>query len=124
MKKIKSESGSITMFVILAFIFCMAMLVSMYWTSTNNHIAVLQAEQRIKEIYGKDVNNVEQIYQEIESRESAATIDSAESKVNIEMSNELNIDENNETINETNSIVNNNGENELSNGLNENLLGE
>ena len=62
MKKIKSEKGSITVFVIIAFIFCMTILINLYWTSTNYQITVLQAQQRIKDIYGKDVNNVEQIY--------------------------------------------------------------
>lgn len=71
MKKIKSEIGSITLFVIVAFLFCMIMLLSIYWASTNNQIAVLQSKQRIQEIYGKDVNNVESIYQEIKSIESA-----------------------------------------------------
>ena len=62
MKKIKSEKGSLTVFVIVAFIFCMTILVNIYWSSTNYQITVLQAQQRIKDIYGKDVNNVEQIY--------------------------------------------------------------
>ena len=62
MKKIKSENGSITVFVIVAFIFCMTMLVNIYWTSTNYQVTVLQAEQRIKETYEKDINNIEEIY--------------------------------------------------------------
>ena len=70
MKKIKSEMGSITLFVIFAFLFCMIMLITIYWTSTNNQIAVLQYKQRIQEIYGNDVNNAESIYQEIKSTES------------------------------------------------------
>ena len=71
MKKIKSEIGSITLFVIIAFLFCMIMLLSIYWASTNNQITVLQSKQRIQEIYGQDVNNAESIYQEIKSIESA-----------------------------------------------------
>lgn len=65
MNKIKSEKGSITVFVIVAFIFCMTILVNIYWTSTNYQITVLQAQQRIKDTYGKDINNVEQIYKDI-----------------------------------------------------------
>lgn len=65
MKKIKSERGSITVFVIVAFVFCMTILMNIYWTSTNYQITVLQAQQRIKETYGRDVNNVEQIYKDI-----------------------------------------------------------
>lgn len=62
MMKIKSERGSITVFVIVAFIFCMAILINLYWTSTNSQVTVLQAEQRLKEIYGEDVNNIDEIY--------------------------------------------------------------
>ena len=50
MKKLKSENGSITVFVIVAFIFCMTILVNLYWTSTNYQVTVLQAEQRIKDM--------------------------------------------------------------------------
>ncbi len=56
MKKTKSERGSISVFVIVAFIFCMTILVNIYWSSTNYQIAVLQAAKEIKDIYGEDVN--------------------------------------------------------------------
>ena len=79
MKKIKSEIGSITLFVIIAFLFCMAMLLTLYWASTNNQITVLQSKQRIQEIYGEDVNNAESIYQEIKSIESSKSAESTES---------------------------------------------
>ncbi len=65
MRKIKSERGSITVFAIVAFIFCMTILMNLYWKSTNYQVTVLQAQKRIKEIYGKDVNNVEQIYKDL-----------------------------------------------------------
>ncbi len=69
MTKLKSEKGSITVFVIIALIFCMTILINLYWTSTNYQVTVLQAQQRIQKIYGEDVNNVEQIY---ESRKEPA----------------------------------------------------
>lgn len=65
MKKAKSERGSISVFVIVAFIFCMTILVNIYLSSTNYQITVLQAEQRIKEIYGEDVKHMDQIYQNL-----------------------------------------------------------
>ncbi len=65
MIKNKSERGSITVFVIMAFMFCMTMLVNIYWTSTNYQVTVLQAEQRIKKIYGEDVNNIDSIYRKL-----------------------------------------------------------
>lgn len=69
MKKTKSEKGSISVFVIVAFIFCMTILINMYWSSTNYQVTVLQAQQRIKEIYGEDVNRIEQIHQSIKTEE-------------------------------------------------------
>lgn len=67
MKKTKSERGGVTVFVIVALIFIMTILVNLYWTSTNYQVTVLQAEQRIKEIYGRDVDAVRQIYDDIKS---------------------------------------------------------
>ena len=64
MIKLKSEKGSVTVFVIIAFIFCMTILVNLYWTSTNYQITVLQAQQRIQKIYGDDVDNVDEIYRQ------------------------------------------------------------
>ena len=63
MIKLKSERGSVTVFVIVAFIFCMTILINLYWTSTNYQITVLQAQQRIQKIYGNDVDNVKEIYE-------------------------------------------------------------
>lgn len=64
MIKLKSEKGSVTVFVIVAFIFCMTILINLYWTSTNYQITVLQAQQRIQKIYGEDVENVGEIYKQ------------------------------------------------------------
>lgn len=65
MTNLKSEKGSITVFVVIAFIFSMTILMNLYWTSTNYQVTVLQAEQRIKDVYGKDVNNVNQIWESL-----------------------------------------------------------
>ncbi len=67
MRKMKSERGSVTVFVIITLLFCMAVLVNFYWTSTNYQITTLQAQQRIKEIYGNDVNNIDEIYNNIDN---------------------------------------------------------
>ena len=56
-KILKSENGGITVFVIIAFLFIMIMLISMYMNNVNYQITTLQAEERLKEIYGRDVNN-------------------------------------------------------------------
>ena len=67
MIKFDSERGSVTVFVIVAFIFCMTILVGLYWTSSNHQVTVLQSEQRIKDIYGRDVDNVNEIYQRMQN---------------------------------------------------------
>lgn len=69
MKKTKSEKGSISVFAIVAFIFCMTILVNIYWSSTNYQVTVLQAQQRIKEIYGEDVKNMDEIHNNLEGEE-------------------------------------------------------
>lgn len=69
MKKTKSERGSISVFVIVAFIFCMTILLSIYWSSTNYQVTVLQAEQRIKEVYEADVANRDKIHENLSKPE-------------------------------------------------------
>lgn len=69
MKKVKPEKGSISVFVIIGFIFCMTILVNIYWSSTNYQVTVLQAKQRIEEIYGEDVNRMQDIHDAIDASE-------------------------------------------------------
>ena len=69
MKKAKSERGSISVFVIVAFIFCMTILINIYWSSTNYEVTVLQAQQRIKDVYGEDVNRMDEIHETINTSE-------------------------------------------------------
>lgn len=54
MKNAKLEKGSMSVFVIVAFIFCMTILVNIYWSNANHQVTVLQAQQRIQEVYGLD----------------------------------------------------------------------
>lgn len=70
MKKTKSEIGSISVFVIVAFLFCMTILMNIYWSSTNYQVTVLQAQQRIKEIYGEDVNRMAEIHDELNKNDN------------------------------------------------------
>lgn len=70
MKKIRTENGSMAVFVIVGFIFCMTILMNIYWSSTNYQVTVLQAQERIKEIYGKDVNNMQEIHANLNKSEN------------------------------------------------------
>ena len=66
-KKSKSEKGSISVFVIVAFIFCMTILITLYWKSSNYQISVLQSEQIIKDIYGEDVSKIDEVHGQFET---------------------------------------------------------
>ena len=70
MKRIKTENGSISVFVIVGFIFCMTILMNVYWSSTNYQVTVLQAQQRIQDIYGKDVNNIQEVHANLAKQEN------------------------------------------------------
>lgn len=110
MKKFKSEIGSIALLVIIAFLVCMAMLITIYWAGTNNQITALQSKQRIQEIYGKDVNNVESIYQEIKSIESMKSAESAESTESTESVESTESTESVESVESTESTESTEGE--------------
>ena len=69
-EKLKEERASITMMIIIAFLACMILLMGLYWKATNSQVTVLQTEQRIKEIYGNDVERVNEIYEELKRQES------------------------------------------------------
>lgn len=71
MKKLKAENGSIAVLVIVAFIFCMTILMNIYWSSTNYQVTALQAQQRIDEIYGRDVNRIEDIHAELQAKKNS-----------------------------------------------------
>lgn len=70
-KKLKSEKGGIALFVVVAILFIMAILIAVYWNANNHLISVLQDEERIKEIYGKDLANINSIYDEITGQSSS-----------------------------------------------------
>lgn len=71
MKKLMTENGSIAVLVIVAFIFCMTILMNIYWSSTNYQVTALQAQQRIDEIYGRDVNRIDDIHAELQAKKNS-----------------------------------------------------
>ncbi len=62
MKILKSEKGSITLFVLLAMLFFVMYLVGMYMLSANSESSVIEESARIKEIYEQGVNNIDDVY--------------------------------------------------------------
>ena len=62
MKNLKSEKGSITLFVLFSTIFFIMFLTTAYIASTNTERAQQESIARTKEIYEKDYENREEIY--------------------------------------------------------------
>ena len=63
--KIKSEKGSITLFVLLAMLFFSAILLTAYIKMSNTSISQEEDISRIKEIYEKDIDNIEEVYDRV-----------------------------------------------------------
>lgn len=62
MKNIKNEKGSLALFVTIAMLFFMAFLLALFFSTANEQKTQLAVTARIKEIYEKDVNNIDEIY--------------------------------------------------------------
>lgn len=62
MKKLEQEKGSITIFVLVSMLFFVLFLSGMYMLSTSKEQAGISETARIKEIYEKDVNQVDDVY--------------------------------------------------------------
>lgn len=63
-KNLRNEKGSITLFVLLAIVFFLIVIVNMFITSTNKNRIQVSELDKIKEEYGKDIENIDQIYAE------------------------------------------------------------
>lgn len=61
----KNEKGSISLFVLIAMIFFSIYTLAIYNSISNSQVVQLKANERIKEIYEKDINNVDAIYSNI-----------------------------------------------------------
>lgn len=69
MKKIREEKGSITLFVLVAMLFFMLFLVGMYMLSARRETGTLSETARIKEIYEKDMNQIDDVYATLDENE-------------------------------------------------------
>ena len=66
-EKIKEEKAAVTMLVVVTVLTFVAVLLSAYLTSTTLRKSQLKSDMKIQEIYGRDVNNVDEIYEELAS---------------------------------------------------------
>ena len=63
MLKLKSQKGSITLFVLLAMILFLVVILSVYIYSKNKEIVLKNQTDEIIQEYNKDVKNANQIYE-------------------------------------------------------------
>jgi uncharacterized protein YpmB len=62
MRKIKEEKGSITLFVLVAMLFFVLFLSGIYMISNSGEQAEIGETTRIKEIYEKDLDHIDDVY--------------------------------------------------------------
>ena len=73
-KKIfKSEKGSITLFVLLAILFFLIVIFSLFMNSSNKNVIQNSEIDKIKEEYQESVNNIDQIYNDTVSKPERPT---------------------------------------------------
>ena len=58
------ETGAITLFVLLAILFFLIVIFSMFMSSSNKYLSQTSEIDKIKEEYEQSVNNIDQIYNE------------------------------------------------------------
>ena len=63
-KMIKNEKGSITLFVLLAILFFLIVIFSLFMTSSNKNRIQMSELDKMKQEYQESVDNINQIYQE------------------------------------------------------------
>lgn len=67
---LRSNKGSISLYVLMTMIFILVLVSGIYMTSTSKEISGLKETEAIKNLYQKDVDNVDKIYEQlISSRE-------------------------------------------------------
>ena len=64
-KRLIKEKGSASLFVLITVLFFIVFLISMYGYITNSEVTQLEQISKIKDIYEKDVNNVDDIYDKL-----------------------------------------------------------
>ena len=65
MEKWKDQKGSITLFVLISMLFFVLFLTGMFMISSNQEKTGLEETGRIKEIYEKDVNRIDDVYADL-----------------------------------------------------------
>lgn len=61
--KLKEQKGAVTLYVLATIILLTTLVLSLYMYNANQQVTNLETTRQIKDIYEKDVNNIEQVYQ-------------------------------------------------------------
>lgn len=64
-KHIKSQTGSITLYVLISMLFMTMLLATIYTLSSNNEIAARNATRKIREIYETGIDNMDEVYSKV-----------------------------------------------------------
>ena len=65
---IKNENGAVSALVLFTVLMFVVILMGVYLTVTARQKAQIKSDMRIKQIYGQDVNNIDNVYDEIASK--------------------------------------------------------
>ena len=63
--KVKSEKGSVTLFVLASMGILLIALISIYVSTTNKQLTQLEITEQIKTVYEKDYNRKDDVYEEL-----------------------------------------------------------
>ena len=64
-KKVVNQKGSITLFVLLAMIFFIVIILNMTMNVANKKQSQISEYDKIKQEYEKNINNIDQVYNEV-----------------------------------------------------------
>ena len=59
---LKNEKGAVSLYVLLAMFLITITLVSLYVSLSNEHLTQLDIAEQIKATYEKDMNNINEVY--------------------------------------------------------------
>lgn len=83
-KILKEEKGAVTLLVFVTVLSFVSILLAAYLAVTTLQKSQIRSDIKIQEIYGRDVNRVDEIYQELTSKDRQIPFCDIEYKINID----------------------------------------
>lgn len=66
---IKNENGAVSALVLFTILMFIVILMGIYLTVTARQKAQIKSDMRIEQVYRKDVNNIDKVYNELMTNE-------------------------------------------------------